>query len=138
MTIGQDLLDGPPPTLLPVDNRTTDALGAGATPEKVAADFPDSSLAWAVLADQAWGEKRVIESYAFARVGYHRGLDSLRKNGWKGFGPVPWNHEPNQGFLRCLNALSRSANVIGETAEATRCAQFLTDCDPAATQALAE
>ena len=69
MTIGQDLLDGPPPTLLPVDNRATDALGAGATPEKVAADFPDSSLAWAVLADQAWGEKRVIESYAFARIG---------------------------------------------------------------------
>ncbi|CAB4332177.1 unannotated protein [freshwater metagenome] len=138
MTIGQDLLDGPPPTLLPVDNRTTDALGVGATPEKVAADFPDSSLAWAILADQAWGEKRVIESYAFARVGYHRGLDSLRKNGWKGFGPVPWSHEPNQGFLRCLNALARSAKVIGETAEATRCAQFLTDCDPAATQALAE
>ncbi|MEI6108544.1 MAG: DUF3151 domain-containing protein [Actinomycetes bacterium] len=138
MTIGQDLLDGPPPTLLPIDNRTSDALEAGSTPEEAAAQFPDSSLAWAVLADQAWNNKLVIESYAFARVGYHRGLDALRKNGWKGFGPVPWNHEPNQGFLRCLNALARGAAAINETAEATRCAQFLNDCDPAATQALAK
>jgi hypothetical protein len=49
---------------------------------------------------------------------------------------VPWAHEPNRGFLRCLNALARGAQSIGESAEATRCAQFLTDCDPAATQAL--
>jgi hypothetical protein len=138
MTIGQDLLDGPPPTLLPADNRALEAIAAGKSPEQVAAEFPESSLAWAALADQAWNEKRVIESYAFARVGYHRGLDSLRKNGWKGFGPVPWSHEPNRGFLRCLNALARGAKSIGESTEATRCAQFLTDCDPAATQALAE
>lgn len=138
MTIGQDLLDGPPPTLLPADNRASDALAAGSTPEEVAAQFPESSLAWAVLADQAWNDKRVIESYAFARVGYHRGLDALRKNGWKGHGPVPWNHEPNQGFLRCLNGLARGAAAINESAEATRCAQFLTDCDPAATEALAK
>lgn len=138
MTIGQDLLDGPAPTLLPADTRATDALASGATAEEVAAQFPDSSLAWAVLADQAWNDKRVIESYAFARVGYHRGLDALRKNGWKGHGPVPWNHEPNQGFLRCLNGLARGAAAINESAEATRCAQFLTDCDPAATQALAK
>lgn len=138
MTIGQDLLDGPPPTLLPIDTRASDALLAGQTPEQVAGHFPDSSFAWAVLADNAWNEKRVIESYAFARVGYHRGLDSLRKNGWKGFGPVPWAHEPNQGFLRCLNALARGAKEIGETLEATRCAQFLTDCDPATTEMLAE
>ncbi len=138
MTIGQDLLDGPAATLLPADTRATDALASGATAEEVAAQFPDSSLAWAVLTDQAWNDKRVIESYAFARVGYHRGLDALRKNGWKGHGPVPWNHEPNQGFLRCLNGLARGAAAINESAEATRCAQFLTDCDPAATQALAK
>ena len=138
MTIGQDLLDGPPPTLLPADTRAANALLAGETAEQVASNFPEVSFAWAVLADKAWNEKRVIESYAFARVGYHRGLDSLRKNGWKGFGPVPWSHEPNQGFLRCLNALARGANAIGESAEANRCAQFLTDCDPAVTQALAE
>jgi hypothetical protein len=138
MTIGQDLLNGPPPTLLPADNRALEAIAAGKSAEVVAAEFPESSLAWAALADQAWNEQRIIESYAFARVGYHRGLDSLRKNGWKGFGPVPWNHEPNRGFLRCLHSLARGAQSIGELAEATRCAQFLTDCDPAATQALVE
>ena len=41
---------------------------------------------------------RVVESYAYARVGYHRGLDLLRRNGWKGHGPVPWEHEPNRGL----------------------------------------
>jgi len=26
------------------------------------------------------------------------GLDQLRRNGWKGFGPVPWAHVPNPGL----------------------------------------
>ena len=77
-----------------------------------------------------------MESYAFARVGYHRGLDALRRSGWKGHGPVPWSHEPNRGFLRCLNALQRAAAAIGETDEAERCAAFLLDCDPAAAPAM--
>ena len=46
-----------------------------------------------------------VTGYAFARTGYHRGLDQLRRSGWKGAGPVPWSHEPNQGFLRALGAL---------------------------------
>ena len=133
-----NLLGGPSPTLLPVGDSAQAALAAGGDPRTVVAQYPTSSLAWAMLSDQAWDQGDVIGSYAFARVGYHRGLDSLRKNGWKGFGPVPWAHEPNRGFLRCLNALARGAKSIGESAEATRCAQFLTDCDPAATQALAE
>jgi len=87
-------------------------------------------LAWAVLADQAWSEGRVVESYAFARVGYHRGLDALRRNGWKGHGPVPWDHEPNQGFLRCLAALGRASQAIGEGEEVVRIGDFLGDCDP--------
>ena len=136
MTIGESLLDGPPPTFLPADTSAVDALAGGQSPEDVAAKYPTSSLAWAVLADQAWSEKRTIESYAFARVGYHRGLDALRRNGWKGHGPVPWSHEPNQGFLRCLAGLARAALAINETDEAGRCAQFLTDCDPAASAAL--
>jgi hypothetical protein len=107
-------------------------LAAGADPDAVVRAHPQSSLAWAVLADRAWSDGRVVESYAFSRVGYHRGLDSLRRNGWKGHGPVPWNHEPNQGFLRCLAALGRSANAIGEEGEVTRIGDFLTDCDPQA------
>ena len=136
MTLHQDLLGGPPPTLLPDDPAPAAELEAGVAPAQVAADHPTSSLAWAVLADEAWAEGRVIESYAFARTGYHRGLDALRRNGWKGHGPVPWEHEPNRGFLRCLNALARAAAAINETEEAQRCRQFLADSSQAAADAL--
>ena len=60
------------------------------------------------------------------------GLDQLRRNGWKGFGPVPYSHEPNRGFLRCVAALARAADAIGETDEYQRCLDLLDDCDPAA------
>ena len=46
----------------------------------------------------------MVEAYAYARTGYHRGLDQLRRSGWKGFGPIPFSHEPNRGFLRALAA----------------------------------
>jgi hypothetical protein len=134
MTAGMNLLGGPPPTLLPADPAPAAALDAGHAPAEVAARYPDSSLAWAVLADQAWDEGRVIESYAFARVGYHRGLDALRRNGWKGHGPVPWAHEPNQGFLRCLQSLGRAADAIDEEDEENRIRKFLTECDPTLTE----
>ena len=130
MTIGKDLLNGPPPTLLPADTAAAAAFTAGAPAEQVVRDNPTSSLAWAVLSDQAWADDRVVESYAFARVGYHRGLDSLRRNGWKGHGPVPWSHEPNQGVLRCLRSLQRAAAAINEIDEAERLTAFLNDCDP--------
>lgn len=128
--LGENLLEGPPPTLLPADPAVEAELAAGADPDSVVRAHPESSLAWAVLADQAWAEGRIVESYAFARVGYHRGLDALRRNGWKGHGPVPWEHEPNQGFLRCLIALGRSAEAIGEQHEVERIDVFLDDCDP--------
>jgi hypothetical protein len=71
----------------------------------------------------------VIESYAYARVGYHRGLDALRRSGWKGRGPVPFSHEPNRGFLRSVYALGRAADAIGEVDEAQRCQALLHDSD---------
>ena len=114
----QDLMAGPPPTLLPQEEGPYQALQGGEDAADVAARFPSSSLAWATLSDQAWADGRVIESYAFARVGYHRGLDALRRNGWKGHGSVPWSHEGNQGFLRCLKSLGRAAASIGEQEEA--------------------
>jgi hypothetical protein len=92
--------------------------------------------AWAMLADRAYADGAVIASYAYARVGYHRGLDALRRAGWKGHGPVPWSHEPNRGFLRSLHALGRAAGAINEVDEAQRCAAFLADCDPEAAAAL--
>ena len=125
-----NLLGGPNPTLLPIGDLAQAALAAGGDPRTVVAQYPTSSLAWAMLSDQAWDQGDVVGSYAFARVGYHRGLDSLRKNGWKGYGPVPWSHEPNQGFHRCLQNLGRAAGEINESDEQVRIADFIIECDP--------
>ena len=132
-----NLLAGPPPTLLPDDAPAADeALARGEDPAVVASAHPTHLAAWAALADRAFEAGEAVASYAYARVGYHRGLDVLRRSGWKGHGPVPWAHGPNQGFLRSLHALGRAAEAIGETAEAVRCAEFLRDCDPGAVEAL--
>lgn len=129
--MSDNLLVGPPPTYLPDDSAVRSAL-AGATPDDVARQFPAYSLPWAVLAEQALADGRDVAAYAYARTGYHRGLDALRRSGWKGHGPIPWSHEPNRGFLRALHALGRAAASIGENDEAARCEQFLADSDPQA------
>ncbi len=123
------------PTRLPDDPATT-RLAAGDDPAEVAAAYPASCAPWAALAEAALRDGRTIEAYAYARTGYHRGLDALRRNGWKGTGPVPWEHEPNRGFLRALHALGQAAAAIGEVDEAQRCETFLADSDPAAVAAL--
>ncbi len=130
MTHSHNLLGEPDPTLLPADPEADAELAAGNPPAEVAAHHPTVSAAWAALAEEALSAGRTIEGYAYARTGYHRGLDALRRNGWKGFGPVPWSHEPNRGFLRCVTELAKAAEAIGETAEHERCIQLLRDCDP--------
>lgn len=130
-----DLL-GPDPVLLPGDDDAESALLDGEDPETVAAAHPAASIAWAELAEAALGEGKTVTAYAYARTGYHRGLDQLRRNGWKGFGPVPYSHEPNRGFLRCVAVLARAARSIGEADEFARCSDLLDDCDPAARPAL--
>ncbi|MEO8889910.1 MAG: DUF3151 domain-containing protein [Jatrophihabitantaceae bacterium] len=125
-----------PPTHLPEDPAVR-RLDAGEDPAAVAADNPTSCAAWATLAEAALAGGRTVEGYAYARTGYHRGLDALRRAGWKGNGPVPWSHVPNRGFLRALHALGQAAAGINESDEAARCVQFLADCDPAAADALA-
>ena len=122
---------GPAPVELPVDPAAA-ALADGESADQVVRRYPASCLSWAVLAEQALDGGDDVAAYAYARVGYHRGLDLLRRNGWKGAGPIPWAHEPNRGFLRCLGARARAADAIGEIDEAARCAQFLRDCDPSA------
>ena len=97
---------GPAPTHLPTDP-ATELLRAGTDPAEVAARYPSSSAAWAALAERAFGQGEVVAAYAYARTGYHRGLDQLRRAGWRGNGPVPWEHEPNQGFLRSLAMLAK-------------------------------
>jgi hypothetical protein len=132
----RDLLGGPPPTLLPDETGPREQLASGTGAREVAAAHPTSSLAWALLAEDALERGETVEAYAYARTGYHRGLDALRRAGWKGYGPVPWSHEPNRGFLRALHALGRAAQGIGEDPEAERIRQFLADSDPAAVDAL--
>lgn len=139
----QNLLPEPPATRLPADPAADSAFAAAAKSgtdeayKEVAARFPAYSAGWAALAENALAGKQPVTAYAYARTGYHRGLDALRRNGWKGHGPVPWAHEPNQGFLRALNALALAAAEIGDVEEAARCSQFLRDSDPAAADALA-
>jgi hypothetical protein len=137
VTQSSNLLGGPPPTYLPDDSAVRDALAGGADPTDVAAQHPTGQLAWALLAERSLAAGRPVEAYAYARTGYHRGLDALRRSGWKGHGPVPWEHEPNRGFLRALHALGLAAEAIGEDDEAQRCAQFLQDSSPTAAAVLA-
>jgi uncharacterized protein DUF3151 len=135
MTPMRDLL-GPEPTLLPGDSDAESELLANENPAVVAAAHPSASVAWAALAEDALADQNAITAYAYARTGYHRGLDQLRRSGWKGFGPVPYSHEPNRGFLRCVAALARAADAIREVDEQARCLDLLDDCDPAARSAL--
>lgn len=127
---------GPPETVLPEESaefrhaleqaRRSDsdrltAIGA------VAARSPRSSAVWAAMGENA---SSPIEAYAYFRVGYHRGLDTLRANGWRGSGYVRWDHPSNRGFLLCLHGLALQAAAIGEVDEAERCELFLRQCDP--------
>ena len=132
----QNLFGGPAPTYLPDDAQPSEALRNGTDPASVAADFPGYSAAWAALAERAMHDGDPVATYAYARTGYHRGLDQLRRAGWKGHGPIPWEHEPNQGFLRALHMLAVAAAAIGENDEAGRCREFLRDSSPTAAAAL--
>lgn len=130
-----NMSSGLPTTVLPdadVELRhaltqATDASDPRAAVAAVVASAPRWSEAWAVLGDLG-GD--TIERYAAYRVGYHRGLDSLRANGWRGSGYVRWTATGNRGFLHCLMGLQIMATEIGEFDEAERCAQFLVQLDP--------
>ncbi|MFV8381159.1 DUF3151 domain-containing protein [Corynebacterium hindlerae] len=104
----------PPPVHVPAFN-STDPYQCPGNPE-----------AWALMAEQATDP---LVKYAFARTGYHRGLDLLRANGWKGYGPVPASHAPNLGVLKAIAQLALAARAIGEDSEYDRCRALLSDCD---------
>jgi len=123
---------GPPETIL--DAEAPEALAAlaaagadRAAVAEVAARWPRFLDAWARLG--ALSSDRV-EAYSYFRVGYHRGLDRLRANGWRGSGYVRWEHETNRGFLRALAGLAATAAAIGEDDEHERCSLFLRQLDP--------
>ena len=94
---------------------------------QVVASNPTYLDGWAWLGALGRDE---MDSYMAYRVGYHRGLDALRGNGWKGSGYVRWAHLPNRGFLKCLDGLAKTSRLIGDNAEADRCEQFLAQLDP--------
>ena len=106
------------------------ALSSGSDPAEVAAKWPECLTAWATLGERALEAGNDVEAYAYFRVGYHRGLDRIRRAGWRGSGQVPWAHEPNRGFLRSLRGLGEAAARIGETNEADRCREFFEQLAP--------
>lgn len=98
--------------------------------KEVAAEHPECLSAWAALGEQALAAGEPVTAYAYFRVGYHRGLDRLRRAGWRGSGRVPWGHQGNRGFLRSLRGLAQAAEAIGEADEAQRCSSFLDQLAP--------
>ena len=133
----------PPTTLLPPEPAeavesldAAQATGAGGSSERqaalreVARRWPASVAAWAALAETALVLGQDIEAYAFARTAYHRSLDRLRSNGWRGTGLVPASHAPNLGVLRALRALMLASERLGEADEVSRLRSFLLDSDP--------
>ena len=127
-----------PRVVLPApDPGLSGRIGAASTLDELArvvAAHPDSMDAWAALGERyersEAAPENAVAAYACYRVGYHRGLDALRKNGWNGGQTVRWEDEPNRGFLRCVSGLARMADRIGERPESERCARFLTELDP--------
>src|SRR5436190_6349052 len=127
-----NLSSGLPETVLPDPPaeavRSLEAAGSDRdAAAAVVARYPRFLEGWATLGELADDQ---VESYAYFRVGYHRGLDALRGAGWRGSGYVRWRHESNRGFLRALNGLRAVADSIGESEEAERCDQFLHQLDP--------
>ena len=132
-----NLSSGLPTTVLPaVDRALADRLGGALdAPEAerreavaaVVASAPRDLDGWAALGDLG---RDTMERYAAYRVGYHRGLDALRANGWRGSGYVRWSEPTNRGFLRCMRGLADMAAEIGELDEAERCRTFLLQLDP--------
>lgn len=132
----EDQSDGPREFRLAADRDVViellDAAGEPHVLRLVVARYPRSALAWAKLADATFDVNEPLESYAYARVGYHRGIESLQAIGWEGEGSIPWAHEPNRGVLRAMYALRRAADAIREADEAARLTELLTAADPTA------
>lgn len=109
-----------------------EALGPARTGQlsRLCGEFPAFLDGWARLAQAAYATGDHVAAYAYSRVGYHRGLDRLRRHGWGGTGEVRWADVTNQGFLRSLFMLMAAAAALGETDELGRCRTFLLDLDP--------
>lgn len=128
----RSLLDAPE-TLLPadfIDVEISARIEEGEDTEALAREHPESPLIWAVLAQDALADGQEVAAYAYARTGYHRGLDALRRAGWRGHGAIPASHPANRGFLRALAMLGETSRRIGDEAEYARVHDFLAEADP--------
>lgn len=124
----------PPPVKLPSDP----AEGSMLLDDATAKAHPDSPAVWAARAERELAEGDELVAYAYARTGYHRSLDRLRANGWKGWGPIPASHEPNRPVLKAIAMLALASRAIGDEAEYDRCRQMLSDADPGSVAELLE
>lgn len=103
---------------------------------QITSENPREIFCWAALAIATINSSELksnsdkITAYSFARIGYHRGLDTLRASGWRGSGYVKSSHIGNRGFLTCLALLAYLAGLINEDDEKSRCNEFLTMLDP--------
>ncbi|WP_267207610.1 DUF3151 domain-containing protein [Corynebacterium sp. Marseille-P8863] len=122
----------PPPLHLPDDP----AKGKDPLARETALAHPDSPAVWAARAEKELDGGDELIAYAYARTGYHRSLDRLRANGWKGWGPVPASHEANVPVLKSIAMLALASKAIGDDAEYDRCRQMLSDADPASVDTL--
>ena len=122
----------PKPIELPADPAT----GKDLLADDTALAHPDSPAVWATRAERELESGDKLIAYAYARTGYHRSLDRLRANGWKGWGPVPASHGPNRGVLKAIAMLALTSKAIGDDAEYDRCRQMLSDADPASVKEL--
>jgi hypothetical protein len=119
-----------PPTTIEEPAGSLEELDSTTDPQSVAARWPECLAAWAGLGEKALAEGKPVDAYAYFRVGYHRGLDRIRKAGWRGSGRVPWSHDGNRGFLRSVKGLGMAAAEMGEMGEAERCRIFLAELAP--------
>src|SRR6476661_7029969 len=119
---GLPMMSGQPPILLPPEaadataalEQALQSADAARALRSVAARWPTFIEGWARLGDFTYREGKDVEAFAFYRTGYHRGLDRLRQNGWRGIGYVPWAHVPNRGVLRAVHGLMLASAALGE------------------------
>ena len=124
------LMDGEPAEALSTLAEATVAEDPVTAISAVCVRWPACLDAWASLGEVLSCQHEHALAYAAFRTGYHRGLDRLRSNGWRGSGWVRWRHPVNRGFLRALHGLGSTAAEIGESNEAERCFLFLQQLDP--------
>jgi hypothetical protein len=132
------VVSGPLAVLLPADppeasralEEALEAQDGGQALRSIVARWPAFVDGWARLGEWAYRQGRDVEAFAFFRTAYHRGLDRLRQNGWRGMGAIPWTHGPNRGVLRAIHGLMLASAALGEADEARRCRQLLLDSDP--------